>query len=240
MRETPLPFSVAGAVRFDNQAQFNLCRYALGLARAIVSGGGGRIFEDTRALSIEHGEPCRVTTDRGVVTAHDVIEATHLPLGREGMFFAKAYPYAHPMVAARIDPARAPDGMLSAPGGPRISIRTAPWGDETWLVAVGGSYKPGRPDEETKTFEDLRALVRGELGVGSIGYSWTNENYESMDGVPFIGRASSSAAHLFVATGFNAWGITNGTAATTPSPPGLPGDGTLTDWTFSPRFVVDA
>ena len=34
-----------------------------------------------------------------------------------------------------------------------------------------------------------------------------------MDGMPFVGRASSSADHLYVATGFNAWGITNGTAA---------------------------
>jgi hypothetical protein len=34
-----------------------------------------------------------------------------------------------------------------------------------------------------------------------------------MDGMPFVGRASSSAGHLYVATGFNAWGITNGTAA---------------------------
>src|SRR5690606_2174554 len=32
-------------------------------------------------------------------------------------------------------------------------------------------------------------------------------------GVPFVGRASGSSDHLYVATGFNAWGITNGTAA---------------------------
>jgi Rieske Fe-S protein len=34
-----------------------------------------------------------------------------------------------------------------------------------------------------------------------------------MDGMPFVGRASSATDHLYVATGFNAWGITNGTAA---------------------------
>jgi glycine/D-amino acid oxidase-like deaminating enzyme/nitrite reductase/ring-hydroxylating ferredoxin subunit len=212
VRESSLPFRVAGAVRFDDQAQFNPCSYALGLARAIAS-GGGQIFEGTRALSIEHGEPCRVTTDRSVVTARDVIEATHMPLGKEGMFFAKAYPYAHPMGAARIDPARAPDGMFISAGTPTHSIRTARRGDETWLVAVGGSYKPGHPDEEIEAFEDLTAFLRGEFGIGSIDYRWTNEDYGSMDGMPFIGRASSGAPHLFVATGFNAWGISNGTAA---------------------------
>ena len=212
VRETPLPFPVAGAVRFEGQAQFDPYRYALGLADAIVA-GGGQIFENTRALSVEHGEPCRVTTGRGVVTARDVIEATHLPLGREGMFFAKAYPYAHPMVAARVDPARAPDGMFISAGAPTHSIRTAKRGDETWLVTVGNTYKPGHPDEEMEAFEDLTAFLRDEFGVGSIDYRWTNEDYESMDGLPFIGRASSSAAHLFVATGFNAWGIANGPGA---------------------------
>jgi hypothetical protein len=49
--------------------------------------------------------------------------------------------------------------------------------------------------------------------VQSIYYYWTNHDYASTDGMPFIGRASSSAQHLLVATGFNAWGITTGTAA---------------------------
>ena len=55
--------------------------------------------------------------------------------------------------------------------------------------------------------------MQTEFGVDLIDYCWTNEDYESMDGMPFVGRASSSADHLYVATGFNAWGITNGTAA---------------------------
>jgi glycine/D-amino acid oxidase-like deaminating enzyme/nitrite reductase/ring-hydroxylating ferredoxin subunit len=211
-RECPLPFEVAGAVRFDNQAQFNPCKYLLGLAEAVRS-AGGQVFEATRARSIEHGEPCRITTGQGVVTARDVIDATHMPLVSEGKFFAKAYPYAHAAVAARVDPARAPDGMFISAGQPTHSVRTARWGDEVWLVAVGGSFKPGHADEAERMFQDLEDFLRGEFGVDSIDYYWTNEDYESMDGMPFVGRASSSAKHLYVATGFNAWGITNGTAA---------------------------
>jgi glycine/D-amino acid oxidase-like deaminating enzyme len=106
VRQCALPFAVAGAVRFDDQAQFNPCKYLLGLAEA-VRAAGGQVFEATSADSIEHGEPCRVSTGHGVVTARDVIDATHLPIVSDGKFFAKAYPYAHPAMAARIDPARA-------------------------------------------------------------------------------------------------------------------------------------
>jgi glycine/D-amino acid oxidase-like deaminating enzyme/nitrite reductase/ring-hydroxylating ferredoxin subunit len=211
-RECPLPFAVAGAVRFDNQAQFNPCKYLLGLADAVRS-GGGQLFEGTRARIVEHGEPCRITTDQGIVTARDVIDATHMPLVNEGKFFAKAYPYAHAAVAARIDPARAPEGMFISTEQPTHSVRTARWGDEVWLVAVGGSFKPGHADQAEHMFQDLEDFLRADFGVDSIDYYWTNEDYESMDGMPFVGRASSSANHLYVATGFNAWGITNGTAA---------------------------
>ena len=55
-RECPLPFELAGAIRFEHQAQFNPCKYLLGLAQAVRS-AGGQLFEGTRARSIEHGEP---------------------------------------------------------------------------------------------------------------------------------------------------------------------------------------
>ena len=153
-RECPLPFELAGAIRFEHQAQFNPCKYLLGLAQAVRS-AGGQLFEGTRARSIEHGEPCRVTTDQGVVTARDVIDATHMPLVSEGKFFAKAYPYAHALVAAQVDPARAPDGMFLSAEQPTHSVRTGRWGDKVWLVAAGGSFKPGETEEGEATLKDL-------------------------------------------------------------------------------------
>jgi nitrite reductase/ring-hydroxylating ferredoxin subunit len=62
-------------------------------------------------------------------------------------------------------------------------------------------------------FDDLEGFLRSEFKVDLNDYYWTNEDYESMDGMPFVGRASSSTEHLYIATGFNAWGITTGTAA---------------------------
>jgi glycine/D-amino acid oxidase-like deaminating enzyme/nitrite reductase/ring-hydroxylating ferredoxin subunit len=212
VRDCPLPFEVAGAARFDNQAQFDPCRYLLGLADA-VRGGGGEVFEGTRVSAIEHGEPCRVTTDGGSVTARDVIDATHMPLASEGMFFAKAYPYAHVAMAARVDPARAPDGMFISAEQPTRSVRTARRGEELWLVAIGEAFKPGQPDEAERSQRDLDAFLRKEFAIAQIDHVWTNEDYESMDGMPFVGRATTSSDHLYVATGFNAWGIANGTAA---------------------------
>ena len=41
------------------------------------------MFEDTLALEVKDGEPCRVVTERGTITARDVLLATHAPLGNK-------------------------------------------------------------------------------------------------------------------------------------------------------------
>jgi hypothetical protein len=51
------------------------------------------------------------------------------------------------------------------------------------------------------------------LGVDDIEYRWSTQDVYSMDGIPYIGRLYPHAKHLYVATGFNARGMTNGTLA---------------------------
>src|SRR5205809_318176 len=70
--DVPLPFPVAGAVRFANQAQIHPRAYLHGLADGLA-GDGCAIFEQTQVVDVEEGEPCRVVTERGVVRAREVI-----------------------------------------------------------------------------------------------------------------------------------------------------------------------
>jgi nitrite reductase/ring-hydroxylating ferredoxin subunit len=63
-----------------------------------------------------------------------------------------------------------------------------------------------------KHFFELEAWTRRNFEVGDAAWRWVNEDYDSPDRLPFVG-ASSQAPNLCIATGFNAWGISNGTAA---------------------------
>jgi glycine/D-amino acid oxidase-like deaminating enzyme/nitrite reductase/ring-hydroxylating ferredoxin subunit len=208
VRETGLPFDVRAAMRFDTQAQFHPTKYVAGLARTIP-GGGCHVFENSRVVD---WEPARVATDRGSVGARHVVMATHMPLGQIGGYYAEAYPYAEPVIAARIG--RVPDGMYINVEEPSHSIRThrRENGDVYGIVA-GTSFKPGHTDEERKYFEDIERWLRDNFEPGPIEYRWVNEDYSPMDRAPFIGWSSSAGDGYLVATGFAAWGISNGTAA---------------------------
>lgn len=209
--QPPLPFPTGGALRFDDQLQFDPYRYLQGLIQAVD--GQVQVFENTRVQEVEQGEPCRLQTTGGTVTAAQVIVATQLPIVSEGHFFTKAHPYAHPVAAARIPSDRLPAGMFISSEEPVHSFRGAERDGEAWLVAAGGRYKPGHADEQSAQVEDLRGFLRDSFGITQIDHLWTSEDFDPVDGVPFVGRAASSAPNLLVATGFGAWGISNGTVA---------------------------
>jgi glycine/D-amino acid oxidase-like deaminating enzyme/nitrite reductase/ring-hydroxylating ferredoxin subunit len=207
--ETGLPYPVLAAMRWDDQARFHPVKYVKGLA-ASVAAEGGRIFEGSRVID---WDPNRIATDSGTVRARQVLMATHMPLGQTGMFYAQAYPHIHPVIMGRVAADRAPPGMYINLGQPHHSIR-AHRDDQgqAWAILGGTTYKPGHVDEERDSFAELEGFARDNFGV-EAEYRWTNEDYTPMDHAPFIGWSSSAAEAYLVATGFNAWGISNGTAA---------------------------
>ncbi len=208
VRETDLPYDVLAALRFDDQAQFHPIKYVAGLARTIP-GDGSHVFEHSRVVD---WEPKRVVTDHGTVTAHHVVMATHLPLGQVGLYYAQAYAQAEPVIAAPIR--RVPQGMYLNAESPSHSLRTHRAADGTvYTIAAGNSFKPGHTDDERQAFADLERWLLEHFDLGPVEYRWVNEDYSPMDGAPFIGWSSSPEEGYLVATGFNAWGITDGTVA---------------------------
>jgi glycine/D-amino acid oxidase-like deaminating enzyme len=74
VEETPLPYPVAAAVRFDEQAEFHPRSYLLALAEQL-----DEVYEHSRAVQVDTGPRCVVKTPGGNVTADHVVVATHYP-----------------------------------------------------------------------------------------------------------------------------------------------------------------
>jgi glycine/D-amino acid oxidase-like deaminating enzyme/nitrite reductase/ring-hydroxylating ferredoxin subunit len=213
--ETSLPYDVAGAIRLENQAQFHPRKYLLALAETIP-GDGSHVFELTRALDVDEGEPCEVKTDRGTLRARDVIVATHLPFLDRGFFFAKTYPHRSYAVAAPIAGASAPDGMFINSGTPTRSVRTIRDGERLLIQVGGNGHKAGTEEDTPQRYADLEWFLREQWPeAGAVEYRWSTQDYMPLDNVPYIGRLRRGSGHLYTATGFKKWGMTTGTLAAT-------------------------
>jgi glycine/D-amino acid oxidase-like deaminating enzyme/nitrite reductase/ring-hydroxylating ferredoxin subunit len=211
--ETPLPFPVAAALRLESQAQIHPRKYLLALA-ATIPGDGSHVFEQSRVQDVKHGEPCEVRTDDGVVRAADVVIATHLPILDRGLFFAKAYPHRSYAIAAPLGQASDPEGMYINSGTPTRSIRTMRDGDRVFLNVGGNGHKTGDDDDTPARYNQLEQFLRKHWpAVGEVSYRWSTQDYMPHDQVPYVGRLRRGSEHVYAATGYKKWGMTNGTAA---------------------------
>ena len=208
---TDLPFPVEAAVRLEDQAQFDPRRYCDALAEA-VAGGGSQVFEHTRALDVdESGDRPVVRTGGGDVVAGAVVVATLLPFVDLGGFFAKTHPVSSYALAARID-GELPGGMYLGADQPTRSVRPVHLDGGMGLILGGESHKVGQGGDTTQYYAALESWARSHFAVRSIDWRWSAHDYVPADGVPYVGRSPRSR-HLYVATGFKKWGISNGTAA---------------------------
>jgi glycine/D-amino acid oxidase-like deaminating enzyme/nitrite reductase/ring-hydroxylating ferredoxin subunit len=208
--ETPLPFSVAAALRLENQAQFHPRKYLLALA-ATIPGDGSHVFENSRVHDVENGEPCRVKTQQGTVRARDVFVATHLPILDRGLFFAKAYPHRSYAIAAPLGQAPDPNGMYINSGTPTRSVRTMREGDRVFINVGGNGHKTGDADDTPKRYDQLEQFLRRHWpDAGEVRYRWSTQDYMPHDHAPYIGRLRRNE-HVYAATGYQKWGMTNGT-----------------------------
>lgn len=207
----PAPVDAVAALRFPDQGQFDPFGYLQGLAGMLAE--HVQIFEESRVTAVKPGQPCEIRVNGHTVRAGVVVVSTQIPVIPEGHFFAKAFPFAHPVAAAPLPEGVTIDGMFVSAGSPGRALRTARRGSQTFLVAAGRSFSPGARDAEREAIDDLRGFLNARFGIANPSHLWTNEDFRPMDGAAFIGPADRRHPNLLIATGFAAWGLTQGAVA---------------------------
>lgn len=208
--EVGLPYPIAAALRLAGQAQFQPVDFVAGLA-ATIPGDGSFVFEGSRASDWNEAE---VRTAAGTIVARHVIMATHLPLGQVGQFYAHTHPHMHAVMAVPVEAARAPAGMHISSDDPKRSVRQHRCADGgTVLILAGPRFKHGYREAEEQAFAELEAFAREHFGYTGGGWRWSNEDYSPRDGLPYVGWSGAEGRSLLIATGFDAWGLSNGAAA---------------------------
>jgi len=207
----PLSFPVRGAVRFDDQAQLHATKYLVGLAHA-VAGDGSHVFEESRVTKIDDGAPCRVGTKDGSITAGAAIVATNAPIVDRGLFFARCHAHRSYLIALVLD-GEPPAGTFINAEEPLRSIMPHRAGDLNLLLVGGEGHRATDTVDAGERYRRLEAWARERFPVASLEYRWSTQDALPIDGVPYIGRMSPFSRHVYVATGFRKWGLTNGTVA---------------------------
>ncbi len=187
-----LPFRIQGAVCVPKQAQFHPLKFLHSIANNL------QIFENTRALEIRPGE---VLTNKGKIKAEKIVVATHFPfINKHGAYFIKVYQHRSYVLALK----NAPDvkGMYVDASLKGLSFRNS--GD--LLLLGGGSHRTGKKGGNWRELTEFsRHFYPGAEEIGR----WATQDCMSLDGIPYVGQYAGGTPNLYVATGFNKWGMTN-------------------------------
>lgn len=195
-----LPFAVSGAVCFPDQAQFHPLEFVKALSDKFT------IYENTNVISV-HGHV--LTTNRGTVTAENIIVATHYPfLNIPGFYFVRQHQERSYVLALEGEkvPVKLPAMYYGIDEG-GLSFRSA----EGKLLLGGGSHRTGKKicHCEKKGYSYLREQAYSFYPKAKETAYWAAQDCMPHDEIPLIGRYSVFRPYWYVATGFKKWGMTS-------------------------------
>lgn len=211
VEDADVPFPFAGAVMLRDQAQFDPMQALRELARDFA-GHGGHLHEGVRALEVSAGSPCRIRTTGGTIRADNVILATGTPFLDRGLYFAKLRPERSYALAFRV-PGLEPTPMYLSVDAPRRSLRTAPTAEGEVLLVGGNGHPVGRAARHQERVDDLISWTTRHFPGAEATHSWSAQDYATPDHVPFVGSFPRGRGHVYLATGYGKWGMTNAVAA---------------------------
>ena len=186
----PIPIR-AEAVGFSGQAQIHPLKLARFLAEKLT------VYEQTWVRSLDG---TTAVTDTGRIHARRVVVATHFPfVNRRGSYFLKLYQHRSYLLALENAPTLPGMYVDDSPTGMTFSS----FGDH--LLLGGGGHRTGKPgggwaqlrDFQAAHYPDSREVCR-----------WAAQDTMSLDAIPYIGHYSRNTPQLYVAAGFNKWGMT--------------------------------
>lgn len=201
-KETELPFPVAGAVRFHNQAQFHPLEFVKKISEKLT------IYEHSRVVRLE--DHC-VYTEQGMVEAEHVIFACHYPwILTPGYYFLRMHQERSYVLALETE--KSMGDMYLGVDTEGCSFRGIEENGKHMLLLGGGSHRTGENIEGGK-YEMLRKRAKLWYPGSKEQEHWSAQDCMPLDKIPYIGYFSSDIPNWYVATGFGKWGMSSSMVA---------------------------
>ncbi len=191
-----LPFKVVGAVGIDRQAHFHPLKFAFEAVRGL------NVYEKTKVLEFK---PHEAVTDKGRIAFKKLIITTHFPIiNKHGSFFLKMYQHRSYVTALKNTPEI--NGMYVDEDMKGLSFRNY----KGILLLGGGGHRTGK---QGGNWRELEGFSKRYYPKAEAVARWAAQDCMTLDGIPYIGQYSRRTPDIYVATGFNKWGMTSSMVA---------------------------
>lgn len=199
-------------IMVKNTYTFNPVKYLKGLLKVIRKANNIKIYERSRVTKIKKEDKYYIAYAKGYeVEAKKVVVACNYPFFTiPGFIPFKTYVEKSYINATKVTSEKDICGITS--NYPTISFRYYNDKQNYYFVYLNNSSKICDKLNYKKNYDECVNESRKITGRVPT-YKWTNMDVMTNDFLPIIGRISSDDKNVFIATGYNTWGMTNGTIA---------------------------
>ena len=135
-----------------------------------------------------------------------------IPILDRGGYFARVKPQRSYCLAFKV-PGTITRPMMISTDSPTRSVRYAPVDDGELLIVGGAGHTVGRETSPSKALDELSSWTRLHYPGAVQTHFWSAQDYSPIDELPYVGPILPNFESIFIATGFNKWGMTNGPPA---------------------------
>lgn len=186
-----------------------------GLAKSITE-NGGLIFTNSLVKDVKrHNNEYVTYTEKYKIKSKYVVLASHYPfINFPGFYFSKMYQVTSYAITIESNEDFF-EGMYITSNEPPLSFRTILDGEKRLLIVSGGNHKTGYSPDSGKTYgyKFIEEEAKKLYPDCKILYKWNTRDCVTLDKIPYIGEFSNLMPNMYVATGFNKWGMTSSNVA---------------------------
>lgn len=213
--DLPLNLKGSGGLKVDAQFELNPVKFSDFLI-TYISNNTVSVFKNTEAISLEEEDDYLkvVTGEQKIIKSKKVVIATGYPFfDGNGYYFTRLEAQRSYLMAFPIKEVVEDQYMLISNASKAISIRFSDTDGIKYLLVGGQGHKVGQADSEIQSYKQIADFADAQFKVSNPSYKWSAQDYKSVDHIPYIGKLTSKHENMFVATGFNKWGMSNGSFA---------------------------
>lgn len=193
------------AFKVEDTAVFHPVKFVKGIATKCPN---VEIIEYVTAKEItKHEDVYFVKTDHNLWKTKELIVTTHYPFFLfPGTIPFKTHLERSYLIASEVEET-VPECGISV-GKETLSYRFHK-DDKNYLLFASESHKMTNHIDYEKRYDEMEEKFRAYFPY-KMEYEWMTHDVVTDDSIPYIGMLKD---HLFIATGFNKWGMTNGILA---------------------------
>lgn len=206
-KSLPIKFPLIKAIALANTAVFHPVKYILALKEELRKKKNIKLYENTPIIKVKKTANGYIAyTEKYTIETNKIILCCHYPFSIiDGYIPFKTTIEKSFLTASKTSKPKS----FSAINMDSFTYSISYFDDEDdYILFLSNSNSLNKNMDNEKKYQDHINLAKKYFD--HVNYAWSNHDIITSDYLPFIGALNKN---LFIATGFNTWGMTNGVIA---------------------------